>query len=254
MVYPLPPKPVEPGREKPPASSSGGNGGKRPSKQVIAFSAIGAVLLVGGLIYLATRPSKLPLPQPAPIAAVTPSPATIDSYPLTKGLRITPQVVVQRTAQPTASVRVAILSPSISATPIKEQMARRALDNALLVPDEYPSIQAAIDAARPGDTVRIKAGRYDEALQFKDGITLEGADAQGTVVQFSSPPTAVPGQSHYQAPLEVRNCLSGTSAISPVAGAAGHSEGDRPRLQDRRHFDFQFQRHDRTMPGDKLGC
>jgi formylglycine-generating enzyme required for sulfatase activity len=60
VVYPLPPKPTEPGREKPPPSSSGGTGGKRPSKQVIAFLAIAAVLVIGGLIYLAIRQSQLP--------------------------------------------------------------------------------------------------------------------------------------------------------------------------------------------------
>jgi hypothetical protein len=71
--YPLPPKPAEPEREKPPPTSSGGTGGKAPSKQVIAFLAIAMVLVVGALIYLAIRASQSPPPQPAPIAAATPS-------------------------------------------------------------------------------------------------------------------------------------------------------------------------------------
>ena len=110
VVYPLPPKPAEPEREKPPPPSAGGTGGKSPSKQVIAFLAIAAVLVVGGLIYLAFKASQSPPPQPAPIAAVTPSPPAI--------------------ATPTVPVAVAIPSPSISATPTKEELARRALDNA----------------------------------------------------------------------------------------------------------------------------
>ncbi len=60
MVYPPPPKPTE----------SGGTGGKRPSRQAIAFLAITAVLVVGGLIYLAIIASRSPPPQPAPL--VTP--------------------------------------------------------------------------------------------------------------------------------------------------------------------------------------
>jgi hypothetical protein len=89
VVYPLAPKPVEPGREKPPEPSAGGTGGKRPSKQVIVFLAIAAVLVVGGLIYLAIRPSPSPSPQPAPasaspsqvvIAPPTPAP-TRSSFP-----------------------------------------------------------------------------------------------------------------------------------------------------------------------------
>jgi hypothetical protein len=67
-VYPLPPpKPAEPERENLPQSS--GTGGKSPSKQVIAFLAIAAVLMVGGLIYLAVRPTQSPPPQPAPASA-----------------------------------------------------------------------------------------------------------------------------------------------------------------------------------------
>jgi formylglycine-generating enzyme required for sulfatase activity len=128
VVYPLPRKPAEPEREKPPPPSSGGTGGKSPSKQVIAFLAIAAVLVVAGLIYLATRPS--PPPQHAPIAGVTPSPPAIATPTVEEKAPLTPQVAVQPTAQPTAPVAVAIPSPSISATPTKEELARRALDNA----------------------------------------------------------------------------------------------------------------------------
>ena len=42
----------------------------------------------------------------------------------------TPQVAVQPSTQPTAPVVVAIPSPSSSARPSKEELARRALDNA----------------------------------------------------------------------------------------------------------------------------
>ena len=61
VVYPLAPKRAESEREKPQPPSSGGTGGKSPSKQLIAILAIAAVLVVGGLIYLVNRPSQSPL-------------------------------------------------------------------------------------------------------------------------------------------------------------------------------------------------
>ena len=42
------------------------------------------------------------------------------------------------------------------------------------VPDDFNSIQAAVDAAREGDTVLIKPGTYSETVKFKSGITLRG--------------------------------------------------------------------------------
>jgi formylglycine-generating enzyme required for sulfatase activity len=115
VVYPLTPKPAEPEREKPPPSSSGGTGRRSSSKQVIAFLAIAALLVVGGLIYLVIRPSQPPQPQPAPPSASS-----------------SQAVISTRTPTPTSSspVGVAGRSSSISLTPAKEEIARKALDNA----------------------------------------------------------------------------------------------------------------------------
>jgi hypothetical protein len=46
------------------------------------------------------------------------------------------------------------------------------------------SIQAAIDKASPGDTIKLAPGTYQEAVQIKtDGITLKGSDADETVIE-----------------------------------------------------------------------
>ena len=79
-----------------------------------------------------------------------------------------------------------------------------------VVPNQYATIQAAIDAARAGDTVLVKAGVYHEALKFKEGIELRGENPDTTIVRFSSPPTGVVGQDHYDIPLEIRGCATGT--------------------------------------------
>ncbi|MGY8767549.1 MAG: right-handed parallel beta-helix repeat-containing protein [Pirellulales bacterium] len=51
----------------------------------------------------------------------------------------------------------------------------------LQVPAENKTIQSAIDAAEPGDTILVAQGTYHERLQLKSGVTLKSAgdDARG---------------------------------------------------------------------------
>src|SRR5262245_60459403 len=44
--------------------------------------------------------------------------------------------------------------------------------NVLRVPGDYPTIQEAINAARPGDTVQVRAGTYKESLTINKEIAL----------------------------------------------------------------------------------
>lgn len=66
----------------------------------------------------------------------------------------------------------------------------------LAVPAKYPSIQAAIDSAVPGDTVLVAPGRYYENIRFKGkGIvvasmfarTRNPADIERTIIDGSRP-------------------------------------------------------------------
>lgn len=59
-------------------------------------------------------------------------------------------------------------------------------EKTLVVPDKYPTIQEAIDAASSGDTVLIKAGIYEELLTFKDGINLQGEDRDKVKVRCNA--------------------------------------------------------------------
>jgi len=54
----------------------------------------------------------------------------------------------------------------------------------LIVPDDYATVQAAILAARAGDTIFIKAGTYQEALRLKSGVKLAGEEIDKVTVQF----------------------------------------------------------------------
>lgn len=52
----------------------------------------------------------------------------------------------------------------------------------LVVPDGYPTIQAAIAAAKPGDTVRLKANTYEENIKLADGVSLAAAETGARVL------------------------------------------------------------------------
>lgn len=51
----------------------------------------------------------------------------------------------------------------------------------LRVPEDHKTIQAAIDAAQPGDTVQVTAGRYQERIKLRPNVTVRSAgdDSKG---------------------------------------------------------------------------
>ena len=53
----------------------------------------------------------------------------------------------------------------------------------LIVPDRYATIQQAIDAARPGQTVLVKPGEYREAVTLKGAVHLKGTNRDTCVLR-----------------------------------------------------------------------
>ena len=55
------------------------------------------------------------------------------------------------------------------------------------VPFDHPTIQAAIDAAGPWDTIVIGPGQFDEALvvRKRNGLTIKGSGATNTTIRSS---------------------------------------------------------------------
>jgi parallel beta-helix repeat protein len=52
----------------------------------------------------------------------------------------------------------------------------------LTVPDDYPTIQAAVSAAGPEDTVYVRKGVYTENIFISKSLTLQGEDRKTTII------------------------------------------------------------------------
>jgi parallel beta-helix repeat protein len=59
----------------------------------------------------------------------------------------------------------------------------RAASTMIVVPDDYPTIQAAINHANAGDTVFVRAGVYHENVVVNRSITLQGENRNTTMIQ-----------------------------------------------------------------------
>jgi nitrous oxidase accessory protein len=56
-------------------------------------------------------------------------------------------------------------------------IATKTYSRTIVVPEDFNSIQKAIDTAKLGETVFVKKGIYDETIKIKKSITLTGEDA-----------------------------------------------------------------------------
>jgi parallel beta-helix repeat protein len=68
--------------------------------------------------------------------------------------------------------------------------AQAATHRVLAVPRNFATIQAAVDAAAPGDTVNVGAGTFTEQVVINKDLNLHGAGAAATVIK--APTTLVP--------------------------------------------------------------
>ena len=58
----------------------------------------------------------------------------------------------------------------------------------LVVPDDYSTINAAIDSAANGDIIQVKAGAYEEnAINTNKSLSIIGEGSQDTIINLNSP-------------------------------------------------------------------
>src|SRR3989337_3927388 len=62
----------------------------------------------------------------------------------------------------------------------------KASSKTIVVPDDYPTIQAAIDTASEGDTIFVKKGVYVENPVVNKSVSLVGEDRNLTVIDVTA--------------------------------------------------------------------
>ncbi len=61
----------------------------------------------------------------------------------------------------------------------------------ITVPDDYPIVQEAIDAASIGDTIFIKTGSYSEAINVNKSVYILGEDRDQSILSFNDPANGI---------------------------------------------------------------
>ena len=59
-------------------------------------------------------------------------------------------------------------------------------DQIVTVPVDYPTIQAAVDAASPGTTIHVRHGTYQEQVVINKAVELRGEGAGKTIIRMPS--------------------------------------------------------------------
>ncbi len=142
---------------------------------ILAFSVL-AALVTGAIIYsqVTLNKDKPPATSPTPELTQPPSAPTGSENP-------TPSSSVSPTPNPSASSSPL---PSPSVDPLAAPSTPKAFD--IIVPDNYSSIQQAIDNAHDGSSILVKKGYYTEDVTINKAIWLVGEDNQTTVIDAHS--------------------------------------------------------------------
>lgn len=95
----------------------------------------------------------------------------------------------------------------------------------LTVPTDFPTIQAAVDAARPGATITVLAGTYVEQVRIAKSLKIVGSGAHSTVI--AAPAVLSPRQVNPRPGraviVEIYNGASVRMERLAVAGPSGAS-------------------------------
>lgn len=94
----------------------------------------------------------------------------------------------------------------------------------ITVPTDFPTIQDAINASNPGDTIKILPGIYTEQLTISKSLTIIGSGAKSTIIQAPnvlnpSPVIPFPGRANI---VEIFNEAIVTMKGFTIAGPNGN--------------------------------
>ena len=89
----------------------------------------------------------------------------------------------------------------------------------ITVPDEYPTIQAAIGNATDGDTIFVKKGTYHENIGIDKQVSLIGEDRDSTIID------GAPSEG-YRVPVSIKCDRGNLSGFTLRYGYAGIQIGE----------------------------
>ncbi len=93
----------------------------------------------------------------------------------------------------------------------------------------YTTIQAAVNAASPGDTITVAAGTYTEQVVITKNLTLTGAGSSTTIIQAPDPLVLGPGLNNKKSIVlftgSITAEMSGFTVQGPVPGFAAIDYG-----------------------------
>ncbi len=94
----------------------------------------------------------------------------------TQGLETTPATENIQLDATTERIATDLHLPTLSKQPLAPAK------KVIVVPGDYPTIQAAIDAAEMNTVINVKPGDYEETLNLKSGVSIKGLDINSVVV------------------------------------------------------------------------
>ena len=103
---------------------------------------------------------------------------------------------------------------------VKSQIIQKHPGKTIIVPDDFASIQLAINAASKGDIVRVKPGIYYEQLYIKNGIFLTSASSSK-----ESLPVSVEGAQIKMPARTLKTIIDGSKSQPSPKGMLDFAEG-----------------------------
>jgi parallel beta-helix repeat protein len=85
----------------------------------------------------------------------------------------------------------ALIFISLIASSIVAIQPTNATSRTIVVPDDYPTINAAIGNAVDGDTIFVRRGTYNEVLVIDKALSLKGEDKETTVINGNNTATVI---------------------------------------------------------------
>jgi len=142
---------------------------------IVIFVLVLSLIVYGITSTFSTNPTPTPTPKPESTQEATPMPTPTTQSP---SPTLTPSP--SPTSEPT---------PLPSPTPPPEDPALPHMvppEITIRVPDNYSTIQEAVNASSDGDAILVRAGTYQEAVTINKAIWLIGENNQTTIIDAHS--------------------------------------------------------------------